>query len=629
MARTNTNVNNGITANTADSVQGDGSFGNPVELVNDNATPGNDQYYGTNAIGTKGFFPLPAGLTPLVSDTYININTLITGNLLVPGQFYEITDFQTIHVIPGSPTFAVHYGNVEPIILQAVSTSTFAEQVWSTLFPTDIIYYDFIDATSANPGVLIPNGNMGRISYRLSNEQDGNRSTHYDFRNCVSYHPDSLYDFMGISFPIQAQTVVINGFSTPLSPGPFADIQSFMDYFNLPGNSWQVVAPTINTSYPLFRLFSLNGNEWGNMVVKDSFGAPHTITPTLNQRCYYTFGNTLQLYPVTVAEAPDGNQLADNIHVGPSSDGWQGQVINNTIFGVQTRNWSIGPEVVNAVIAENCIDGSIKGDSYGGIVVKEASNAISIGSRLCYNNPQQAVIGFGAQKVTIGDDNENSINIPNNANNWTIGDRMSFFTVIDFSQVLTLSNRKVETGFSNMDLDINFIASAHAIDIPFWCGIANIINTTPTSNRLDKIGKYPTLFNFKVMPKLAYFTFAPASTIAVGDLITGTLLGGTGQIIGMVTVNLINHWLVETFTGTFIGETTITSGPHSATIAIYATQSLNLDPAFCDPSVGGTLRPNIKLNDTSAPVLLDSTLGEYMDFNVDNYDQVNVYQINT
>lgn len=35
-----------------------------VKLLNDSATPGNTQYYGTNASGTKGFFPIPAVGSP-------------------------------------------------------------------------------------------------------------------------------------------------------------------------------------------------------------------------------------------------------------------------------------------------------------------------------------------------------------------------------------------------------------------------------------------------------------------------------------------------------------------------------------------------------------------------------------
>jgi hypothetical protein len=42
---------------------GDLSADRTISLVNDNATPGNSYYYGTNASGTKGFYTLPSGLT--------------------------------------------------------------------------------------------------------------------------------------------------------------------------------------------------------------------------------------------------------------------------------------------------------------------------------------------------------------------------------------------------------------------------------------------------------------------------------------------------------------------------------------------------------------------------------------
>lgn len=47
--------------NTADSVTGDGTVGTPVELVNDNATPGNSMLYGTDGSGVKGWYTQPTG----------------------------------------------------------------------------------------------------------------------------------------------------------------------------------------------------------------------------------------------------------------------------------------------------------------------------------------------------------------------------------------------------------------------------------------------------------------------------------------------------------------------------------------------------------------------------------------
>lgn len=53
----------GGTATTADSVQGDGSSGSPIQLVGDSASPGNTKLYGTNVSGTKGWYSQPSGVT--------------------------------------------------------------------------------------------------------------------------------------------------------------------------------------------------------------------------------------------------------------------------------------------------------------------------------------------------------------------------------------------------------------------------------------------------------------------------------------------------------------------------------------------------------------------------------------
>lgn len=71
MSRTNTNVNTGITAFTDKSVQGDGSLANPIQLVNDQATPGVGMYYGTNGAGTKGYFNISAIILPPLANKQI------------------------------------------------------------------------------------------------------------------------------------------------------------------------------------------------------------------------------------------------------------------------------------------------------------------------------------------------------------------------------------------------------------------------------------------------------------------------------------------------------------------------------------------------------------------------------
>lgn len=57
-----------ITVTGATSITGGGALtaNRTVSLVNDSASPGNSQYYGTNGSGTKGYFALPGGADPTV-----------------------------------------------------------------------------------------------------------------------------------------------------------------------------------------------------------------------------------------------------------------------------------------------------------------------------------------------------------------------------------------------------------------------------------------------------------------------------------------------------------------------------------------------------------------------------------
>lgn len=68
---------------TADSVQGSGSSGSPVELVGDSASPGNSMLYGTNGSGTKGWYAQPAGgSSTLASLSDVSISSPSNGQIL-------------------------------------------------------------------------------------------------------------------------------------------------------------------------------------------------------------------------------------------------------------------------------------------------------------------------------------------------------------------------------------------------------------------------------------------------------------------------------------------------------------------------------------------------------------------
>src|SRR5690606_33213525 len=62
------------TVSTAGSLTGGGNLGSnrTLQLVNDNGSPGNNKYYGTNNAGVKGFYDLPSGGGGGVSGSGIN-----------------------------------------------------------------------------------------------------------------------------------------------------------------------------------------------------------------------------------------------------------------------------------------------------------------------------------------------------------------------------------------------------------------------------------------------------------------------------------------------------------------------------------------------------------------------------
>lgn len=66
------------------SIIGTGILGDELQLDGDELTPGPSEYYGTNALGVKGFYPLPGGGGSVNSVTGVGPNVFITGTLNDP-----------------------------------------------------------------------------------------------------------------------------------------------------------------------------------------------------------------------------------------------------------------------------------------------------------------------------------------------------------------------------------------------------------------------------------------------------------------------------------------------------------------------------------------------------------------
>src|ERR1035437_4216640 len=73
--------------------------------------------------------------------TYSELTGLTSTSGLTTGGLYLITDYQTVHTIPN--TIDVNTGEIEPILVTASSTTTLKPEAYSSIFPQDVIYYDF------------------------------------------------------------------------------------------------------------------------------------------------------------------------------------------------------------------------------------------------------------------------------------------------------------------------------------------------------------------------------------------------------------------------------------------------------------------------------------------------------
>ena len=131
----------------------------------------------------------------LINITYADLASAITAKTLIPGARYLITDFKTTHYFSdGNTTLldAINTAATEPLIVTATKTDDLNKLAISTVYPQDIIYYDwnpdnwkndcsFSDCLSAEPGEeTIITGFKGVIYYRK--DTINNNTASFDFR---------------------------------------------------------------------------------------------------------------------------------------------------------------------------------------------------------------------------------------------------------------------------------------------------------------------------------------------------------------------------------------------------------------------------------------------------------------
>ena len=113
-------------------------------------------------------------VNPITNVTYAELAALISGNLLKVGHKYKITNYQTVHTIPG--TVDTNTGSTEALIVTAIATNDLAPIAYSTTYPNDIIYY-----SPSNDVLVIPGCTKGYIYRRI--DTVNNIDICFDYKN--------------------------------------------------------------------------------------------------------------------------------------------------------------------------------------------------------------------------------------------------------------------------------------------------------------------------------------------------------------------------------------------------------------------------------------------------------------
>lgn len=137
-------------------------LGAKEDITNKSSNVDADKTSTTKYANVKAIYDWAVGkfIDSAISKTYAELSVMKSDSELVVGQLYLISDYRTKYTQPVSREILTC--SVEPIIVQAITTSSFSTVAHSTLFPQDILYYSF-----DNNALNAPGADMGYIMRRV------------------------------------------------------------------------------------------------------------------------------------------------------------------------------------------------------------------------------------------------------------------------------------------------------------------------------------------------------------------------------------------------------------------------------------------------------------------------------
>ena len=296
----------------------------------------------------------------IISKTTAEIRALIAINDLDAGAWYINNDYQTIYAQPDydvngdiKDTLVIKTGSVDPLLLLAISDSSFAPEAYSLNFPKDKLLYDInVDTTFNYGGATNSAPTKGRISERID---ENNNRTDFDHR---------VVEFIRYDDGNGNYTVVNDNGNTAQEFLSFDIAQSFNNYFA--------------SVYPFSQLVN---REFGNNVFYGSlfdneFSSSTTNNTFSGEVSYNTFSGGV--FNNTFSGEVRTNTFIGSVYQNTFSgevnnNTFSGDVYNNTFTHATSLQYvTIESSITNKTITETLYP-DLFGTDYHKEIVKDAS----------------------------------------------------------------------------------------------------------------------------------------------------------------------------------------------------------------------------------------------------------------
>lgn len=442
----------------------------------------------------------------LISKTFNQLTSMVSGGTLVAGQQYLMTDYQTVYLQPNTNILKTD-ATIEPLILTAISGGTFSTSVKSTIYPNDEIEYDI---TNTSVGQSTRNG---WITWR---KDDRNNTCYYDSRSVMCnvlqtagtysiYFGNSGEDFSAFSnlqigvYAIDrgqiAGNIMVSSDTIDYSRYEAPFIVAFNGYNNTDtiinvlvtdtnGSNVYQIGTMSDTNY--YQSKEIAYPAVGNVSVQafiNNQPSPPTL-PDKSTDTYYdilTFADSDSCFSNTIEKDINNNYTdsinnnsirnSSNITFGPGcvnnvvGDGcygitFEGQNIGNDVCGTDFIGGSCFGNIFRTQASFNAVGSGANSNDISGVYNKLIDNA---NANVLSNDCEYNFIAYGAFNNTLIDSSYNSL--VNDVYDNEINE--SYYNFFGYG---AYSNRLFSSSYNHLDDNANYCDFAQSCSNNFVTG---------------------------------------------------------------------------------------------------------------------------------------------------------------